>query len=289
MELVYFNTAVCFFLVYLSICLSHYIANMRMRSKHPGFLSKSGDAFENKAFIARRIGLYLATALGAFAIAQNISESVISAGNIVDGITITILVESLLGFLSLFVFIFTALTSVDVLILSRVDNNKSIIDGNLAVGITEGAILFSTGLVAYGSLLGEGHILSSWVFFFIGQLTFIVVSYLMEYVIVPSHKAQTEIENGNIDAALLVSSLLIVIGLFVKNGIAGDFSSYAKDIPYFFKLFFIQISMFIGYLVIFEPLLMKITSSSKRTIKGALLSSVMKVLVAAVIILNVSL
>jgi len=288
-ELMLFSTIIFFVLGTIMVSAAHSVANWRMGRKHPELLTNPDALWSSTAFVTRRMGLYAAFLMGTFAVAQNIGNAVFKAGSIADGLTSDLLIESGLGLLSIFAFVFTALRSIDWLILSNVDNDTQVANNNYAVGLTEGAILLGTGFVAYGSLLGEGHITSAWVFFLIGQVVFVVISYLMEYVIHPEHNAKSDIEKGCVASGVIVSTMLLVVAMFVKNGVAGDFYGYAQDIPYFLKMFGLQFGLFLIYMFLMEPILLKVMRIKSTALNGAMIRAVMQLTIAGSIVYNVSL
>lgn len=289
MELMLFSTVIFFVLGAIMVSAAHSVANWRMARHHPELSTNPEKLWSSTAFVTRRMGLYGAFLIATFAVAQNIGNAVVNADSIAGGLTSGLMLESALGLLSIFAFIFTALRSVDWLILSKVDNDTQVANNNHAVGLTEGAILLGTGFVAYGSLLGEGHITSSWVFFLIGQVVFVAFSYLMEYVIHPEHNAKTEIEKGCVASGVIVSTMLLVVAMFVKNGVAGDFYGYAQDIPYFLKMFGLQLFLFLTYMSLIEPILLKVMKIKSTALNGAMVRAAMQLTIAGSIVYNVSL
>ena len=289
MYIMFFNTILFIALGVLMVLAAHGIANRRMGKKHPELLEMPDKVWGSSAFIIRRAGLYVSVLLGTFAVSQNIGDAAFAKDSIIDALTPMLLLESGLGLVSALVFVFTALRSVDKFILSNVDNDNAVVNNNAAVGITECAIFVATGFVSYGALLGEGHITSAWVFFLIGQAVFIVLGYLMEHVIHPSHNAKSDIEKGCIPSALIISSMLLVVAMFVKNGIAGDFYGYSQDIPYFLKMLGIQFGLFVGYLFLIEPILLAGMKLKPTALNGAVVRFAMQLMIAASIVYNVSL
>lgn len=289
MELMFFNTALYLVFSIIMVAGAHFIANWRMGRHHPELISNPEKLWGASAFVIRRMGLYAGILIGTFAVSQNIALAVLDAESISAAWEQTLLIDTVLGLLSVYAFIFTALRSVDWLILSKVDNDAAIVENNYAIGITEGAILLGTGFVAYGSLLGEGHMMSAWVFFLIGQAVFILVSLLMEYVIHPQHNAKSDIEQGSIPSAIILSTMLLVIAMFVKNAIAGDFYSYQSDIIYFLKMFGIQFGLFLVYMYLMETVLLKVMKLNSTDLNGAMIRAVMQLMIAASIVYNVSL
>lgn len=288
MELMLKSTLIFFVLGAIMVTAAHVVANWRMGRHHPELLTNPDALWSSTAFVTRRMGLYAAFLLGTLAVSQNIGDAMVKAGSFAGGLTGDLLIESALGLLSIFAFVFTALRSVDWVILSSVDNDTQVANNNHAVGLTEGAILLGTGFVAYGSLLGEGHITSSWVFFIIGQVVFVAIGYLMEYVIHPEHNAKSDIEKGCVASGIIVSTMLVVVAMFVKNGIAGDFYGYAQDIPYFLKMFGLQFALFLSYMLIIEPILLRVMKIKSTALNGAMIRAVMQLTIAGSIVYNVS-
>jgi hypothetical protein len=280
------NTSVFIVVASVMVVIAHKFANARLLRKHPNW--SMFELWDTPAFLLRRSGLYGGIVIGSFAVAKNIGEKAFEVDSLFQALQTEIALESGLGLLSLLLFIFTALRSVDWIILSNIDNDAAMKQNNVSLGMTEGAILLGTGFVAYGSLLGEGHILSSWVFFVIGQISFVLMSYLLEYVIHPSHNAKSDIEKGDLPSGIVVSSMLLVIAMFVKNGIAGDFYGYARDTIYFLKMMGLQFAFFGVYLFIVEPLLMKVMKLESFSLSGTVIRATLQLGMAGMIVYNVS-
>jgi multisubunit Na+/H+ antiporter MnhC subunit len=278
------KTGLYVFIGALMVLIGHHVANFRFSRRHSALL-KEGYIWDVPAFIARRTGLYLAFFMGSCAITENLIAAYVKTGELSSMVSPSLLTESVLGLLSLVVFIFTALRSVDWIILNRINNDNAVISNNVAVGVTEGVILFATGLISYGSLLGEGHITTSWAFFVIGQVLFILIIAAMEHVIHPSHKAKTELEAGNLPSALIVCSMVISVAMFIKTGIAGDFTGYLADTIYLFEMLGIQLSMFFLYMFVVEPLLlMSMKLDDRQNITHVIVRSSLQILVAVTIV-----
>lgn len=289
MHIMLFNTVLFITLGLVMVLVANSIADRRLKKKHPELIGEANSIWDSKAFIIRRAGLYLSVLLGTYAVSKNIGDAAFAANSIMGGMTLALMIESLLGLASVLVFTFTALHSVDKFILSNVDNDNAVVNNNCAVGVTESAIFIATGLISYGALLGEGHIVSAWVFFLIGQAIFILFGYLMEYVIHPTHNAKSDIEKGCISSALIVSSMLLCVALFVKNGIAGDFYGYSQDIPYFLTMFGLQFGIFIGYMFFIEPFIVKAMNLPPRSVASFSTKVALQLGIAVSIVANVSL
>jgi uncharacterized membrane protein YjfL (UPF0719 family) len=284
MEIMLINVVMFVLISAVTSVSVHAIASWRFKRS----LMKTGvllsDEEHQPALALRRAGLYAGALIGAAAIAKNASDWYLSGALDLGHIG-----ELLASMALLLGFMFTALKAADWLLLSNVNNDRAIANNNLAVGIAEGGILLATGLVAYGSLLGEGHLLSSVVFFVVGQAVFIVVAYAMEYVIHPSHSAKSDLENGCVRSAALVVSMFLAVGLFVQNGIAGDFYGYARDIPYFLKLLGLQLALFGVYLWLIEFIMLRMAGLSLLSNQGVCFRVMSHLSIAYIIASNVSL
>ena len=265
----------------LMVIFSDLIANARFKRSNPD--ADMDTLWKTPAFIVRRTGLYVGTLLGTLAVFENnaaVKLSVATGEAVVS--YPAILAESAMGLISVLMFMFIALRSADWLILANLKNDDAVKENNAAVAITEACILVGTGFVAYGALLGEGHIASSWVFFLIGQSAFVLVSYALEYIIHPSHAAKTDIQKGCIPSALIVGSMIISSALFVKNGIAGDFYGLAVDAWYFLRLMSMQMALFFIYLFCVEPYMLKVMKLTRVSLGGAAVSASAQIFIAEI-------
>jgi uncharacterized membrane protein YjfL (UPF0719 family) len=117
--------------------------------------------------------------------------------------------------------------------LPHVDNDDEVLNGqNLAVGITEFGSYFATGLIAYGSMSGEGGPWWSPIpYFFLGQAVLLVSARLYGRFVVASIHA--EVKKGNAAAGILIAGMLIAYGFILSASISGPFMGWIVDLESF--------------------------------------------------------
>lgn len=175
----------------------------------------------NMALALRRSGLYFAIGLGMFgAIAGPSRGFWLDTGLLlIDGALVV-------------AFIFIAQAINDKQVLRHMDNTQAIKDKNLAVGYTEFGAYIATGLIAMASFQGEGGgIISSLVFFVFGQVLLVIATKVYEKF--TSWNVISEVANGNAGAGMMLGGIMIAISIAIFGAIAGDFNSWATDIPNF--------------------------------------------------------
>jgi uncharacterized membrane protein YjfL (UPF0719 family) len=176
---------------------------------------------KNTAVGFRLAGLYIAIALG-------LSGALIgsSAGFANDLKNLLVDGTVLLGLL------FVAWWINDKVMLSEIDNTKAIKEGNTAVGLVEVGSFIATGLIAKGSLIGNG---SGWltviVFFFLGQI--FLVAYYKIYEKLSPYDDSRELASGNNAAGLMIAGMMIGLGIILSKSVTGDFSNWHYDITMF--------------------------------------------------------
>ena len=74
----------------------------------------------------------------------------------------------------------TSLFITDKAMLPKLNNTEELKKGNVAVGFVEFGTLIMTGILAYASIKGdEGGVLSSIIYFFVGQASIIFLVFLV--------------------------------------------------------------------------------------------------------------
>lgn len=280
-----------------AVFIGHLIANFRLgrsvlKMSLPGHKETlhlpSWQRLDGFSF--RRTGLYLGIALGAYAAAANFVSSVFVSDSMIMASDASI--DLLLNMASLFIFMFTALFLADKALLPKIQNDREIRSGNSSVGISEGFILLSTGLVAHGSILGEGPIWTAWFFFLCGQLVFIVVSMVFEMQSFnqTAGSVKSGIELNNVPSGVLLGSILLSSALLISNAISGDFHSLEKDLTYFAFQFGSGIVALMVYVLFLEKVLVtKVFNTNLRSLYGALIASVIRLLIVFIVINHISL
>lgn len=143
--------------------------------------------------------------------------------------------------------------------LSRWINDKAILrtfcniqkltqDKDIGVGVIQFAVYLSTGLIAAGSLGGQGTVLSFLVFFVLGQASLVLFSVV--YSRVAPYHLYDELDNQNTAVAVAFSGTLVGTALLIKNGVSGDFSNWQTDLSQF------AVSVVLGLVLL--PLLLRL-------------------------------
>lgn len=135
-----------------------------------------------------------------------------------------------------------------------VDYVQEVQKGNVAVGIVAAARFIATSSVIAAAVSGEntgqsevalsegGAALASLVFFLVGQLTLIIVTWLFRFL--TAYDDAKELANGNIAAALSYSGLMIGIGIAVQKGIKGEFIGYVPGLLAYAKSMIVVVAFY---------------------------------------------
>jgi len=135
-----------------------------------------------------------------------------------------------------------------------VDYMQEVQKGNVAVGIVAAARFIATSMVIAAAISGENMTessalvtegsaaLASFVFFLVGQLTLIVVTWLFRFL--TSYDDAKELASGNIAAALSYSGLMIGMGIAIHKGIKGEFIGYAAGLLSYAKSMSVVIAFY---------------------------------------------
>ncbi len=121
----------------------------------------------------------------------------------------------------------------DRLVLSKFSTRKEIIeDRNVGTGAVEFGNYIATGLIIAGSISGEGGgPLTALVYFGLGQAVLVLFGWF--YQLITKYDVHAEIEKDNVAAGVAMGLSMIAIGIILLRAIAGDFSSFAEDLPFF--------------------------------------------------------
>lgn len=104
---------------------------------------------------------------------------------------------------------------------------KEISEKNLAAGIVDGAIHFSSGQIVAGALTGDGgSLVPTLVFWAAGLLALIVLTQIFRMLTVFNDADM--INEGNVAAALGYAGLIVAIGMMVGYAVSGTFTGYAE-------------------------------------------------------------
>ncbi len=144
-------------------------------------------------------------------------------------------------------FMFSSRFINDFIMLGHIDNDAECIKsfsrpdgsetkGNTAVGIVEAAMYIATGFIIYGSISGDGGsffqgILSTIVFFIIGQITLLVLG--LVYELITPFNVRNEIKANNPAAGIGLGGSIIALGIILMASISGPFTGWRADIAGF--------------------------------------------------------
>jgi uncharacterized membrane protein YjfL (UPF0719 family) len=117
----------------------------------------------------------------------------------------------------------------DKLILHKFDNTKEIVeDHNIGTGAVQAASYIASGLIIAGAIHGEGGgLITTIVFFFLGQASLIIFTKI--YDLVTNFDLHKEIENDNFAAGIAFSGTLIALGIILSNASSGNFISWTHN------------------------------------------------------------
>lgn len=118
----------------------------------------------------------------------------------------------------------------DKLILRKFSVRKEIIvDQNAGTGVVEGASAVATGLVIWGALsgLGGGYI-TALVFWVVGQLMLILVSYV--YNLITPYDIHEHIEKDNVAVGIGFAGAIVSIGILLRFALIPDFVSWEESL-----------------------------------------------------------
>ncbi len=171
----------------------------------------------NNGVAFRRGGIYLGTSIGMIGALLGSSKGFVN-----DMLWLSIDGLLIIGFM-----LITRMVN-DKFIISGIDNDKAVKDGNTAVGIAEGANYVATGVIACASLMGTGPWYSTIVYFLLGQIT--LVAMVTFYELITPYDVVDDINAGNVAAGTMLGGMLIAFSLVLRGAIAGPFTSWGADL-----------------------------------------------------------
>ena len=162
---------------------------------------------------------------------------------------------SIYGLLAILLFNLSILIG-DKIILPRFSIKKEIIiDRNVGAGVIEASIMVSSALIIFGAIEGESthslwfDMLLVLVFWAIGQLALILVSYVYQWI--TPYDIHEHIEKDNIAVAVGFSGALLAVANLIRFGIGGVFESWSSS--------FIEIGFDLGIGLILLPIMRYLT------------------------------
>lgn len=213
----------------------------------------------NLAIGVRRAGLYLG-----IAIALSASIGGDSRGFLPD--VITLFTDGAL----ILICLFSCRHINDKIMLGPINNDQECMKGNASVGIVEACMYIATGFVLNGSLSGSSNtllesVLSTIVFFILGQFTLLVFGYLYE--LITPFNVRDEIQNSNLAAGLGLGGILIALGIILRSSIEGPFTGWSIDIVNFGMYALYGIIMLLVFRLIIDKMLLPTTKLSVEIVE----------------------
>lgn len=205
----------------------------------------------NLAVGIRRAGLYLGIAIALSGTIGGISQDFLS-----DLIAI-----SADGALIL-ICLFSSRYINDKIMLGHINNDQECMKGNTAVGAVEACMYIATGFIINGSISGLSNsllegIISTIIFFILGQFVLLVFGYLYE--VITPFNIRDEIKNNNLAAGIGLGGILVALGIILRASIEGPFTGWSIDIVNFGIYALYGIIMLLVFRVIIDKILLPTT------------------------------
>lgn len=118
----------------------------------------------------------------------------------------------------------------DKFILSKFcDTEQLVREKNVGVGAVHFGVYVATGIIAAGALSGQGGgIISSLVFFVLGQLSLFIFAYIYEKS--SKYNIHEELLNKNTASGVAFAGNIIALSIIVMNAASGDFINWQNDL-----------------------------------------------------------
>lgn len=118
----------------------------------------------------------------------------------------------------------------DVAILRKFSDTEQLVTHrNIGVGAVHFGAYFATGIIAAGAISGEGGgIVSSIVFFVLGQFSLLVFAFIYEKL--SSYDIHKQLMEQNTASGIAFGGHLIALAIIIMNASSGDFSDWQRDL-----------------------------------------------------------
>ncbi|MCK5542587.1 MAG: DUF350 domain-containing protein [Desulfobacterales bacterium] len=234
----------------------------------------------NLAVGLRRAGLYLGIAIALSAAIGGDSTNFLSD-------VITLVVDGVL----ILICLFSCRYINDKIMFGHINNDQECMKGNSAVGVVEACMYIATGFVINGSLSGLSNslmesVLSTIVFFILGQFALLVFGYLYE--VITPFNVRDEIQNNNLAAGLGLGGILVALGIILRSSIEGPFTGWSADILNFGMYALYGMIMLLVFRIIIAKMLLPTTKLAVEIVEdknvAALLVAESAIIAVAIII-----
>jgi uncharacterized membrane protein YjfL (UPF0719 family) len=174
----------------------------------------------NMAVAIRHGAFYIAFGIALFA-TMELPGGALSFGGI--------LLESLAWGAGIMVALFLSLFINDKLVLPYVDNSRAIGQNYVSVAMVEMGTLLGSAFIMSGTMHGTGSILSTIVFFLIGQIAMVSVMWLYDKISPIDYQNEIGLGN-NVSAGIHIAGKVIAIALILRNAVSGDSQGWTVDL-----------------------------------------------------------
>ena len=123
-------------------------------------------------------------------------------------------------------------------------NLKNISEYNTSVGIFNFFFLISTGIIMFGSTSGEGSLISMILFFSLGQIFLILITFAYSFIY---SKIINNIRDGGITQSILVGGTLLAYSIIISASIIGDSTTLISDLKEFVLYAILGIILLLGF------------------------------------------
>lgn len=133
-------------------------------------------------------------------------------------------------------------------ILSGINNDKMILQGNLSIPIIEAGTIIATSIILFSSMYGEGKYIDALLFFVLGQGALFLMFKIYERS--TRFDDLKLIEDNNISISLVLFSVIVGFSLIIATSIFGDSSEIGilEDIISFVYVFLFSVILLIIFL-----------------------------------------
>jgi len=158
------------------------------------------------------------------------------------------------GFLGVFLLNLARFINYKVLFRKYYTVDEMIRDKNVGAGAVEAGSYIASALVVAGSIYGEGGgIVSTLVFFLLGQIVLLLATYVYDFF--TPYDLQKEIESDNAAAGIAFSGILIGTGVILLKGIAGNFTNWQTSLVDFSISVVVSLAVFPAFRLILDKVL----------------------------------
>ncbi|MDV7339914.1 DUF350 domain-containing protein [Terasakiella sp. A23] len=115
------------------------------------------------------------------------------------------------------------------------DNTEITEEQNIALGTVRGCAYIATGLIAAGSLNGQGgDIFTACAFFVLGQAVLLVFSRFYDWI--TPYCLHQEIDDRNLSAGIAFGGMLIALGIIIGRAVMGNFYGWTENLLIFAEM-----------------------------------------------------